>query len=65
VIRYLRVIVVVLALASASRFYFVSWLGERAFFEESRPSEIASRLTADTTVIEQVVGTTARRGVSL
>ena len=30
-----------------------------AFFEENRPSEIASRLTADTTVIEQVVGTTA------
>ena len=29
-----------------------------AFFEENRPSEIASRLTADTAVIEQVVGTT-------
>jgi ATP-binding cassette subfamily B protein len=28
------------------------------FFEENRPSEIASRLTADTTLIEQVVGTT-------
>jgi ATP-binding cassette subfamily B protein len=28
------------------------------FFEENRPSEIASRLTADTSVIEQVVGTT-------
>ncbi len=28
------------------------------FFEENRPSEIASRLTADTTIIEQVVGTT-------
>jgi ATP-binding cassette, subfamily B, bacterial len=28
------------------------------FFEENRPSEIASRLTADTAVIEQVVGTT-------
>src|SRR3546814_6825263 len=69
-------IVVVLALATASRYYFVSWLGERvvadirtavqanllrlapAFFEENRPSEIASRLTADTAVIEQVVGTT-------
>ena len=74
---YLLVIVVVLAVASALRFYFVSWLGERvvadvraavqanllclspAYFEENRPSEIASRLTADTTVIEQVVGTTA------
>lgn len=28
------------------------------FFEENRPSEIASRLTADTSVIEQIVGTT-------
>ncbi|MBB4633180.1 ABC transporter transmembrane domain-containing protein [Sphingosinicella soli] len=28
-----------------------------AFFEENRPSEIASRLTADTSIIEQVVGT--------
>ncbi len=28
------------------------------FFEENRPGEIASRLTADTTLIEQVVGTT-------
>jgi ATP-binding cassette subfamily B protein len=28
------------------------------FFEENRPSEIATRLTSDTTLIEQVVGTT-------
>ncbi len=28
------------------------------FFEENSPSEIASRLTADTTLVEQVVGTT-------
>ena len=26
------------------------------FFEENRPSEIASRLTADTAILEQVVG---------
>lgn len=74
--RYLLIIVLVLALATACRYYFVSWLGERvvadiriavqanllrlapSFFEENRPSEIASRLTADTSVIEQVVGTT-------
>jgi ATP-binding cassette subfamily B protein len=74
--KYLLLIVVVLAAATAVRFYFVSWLGERvvadmreavqrnllrlapSFFEENRPSEIASRLTADTTIIEQVVGTT-------
>jgi len=74
--RYLLVIVIVLSLATAMRFYFVSWLGERViadlrkavqerllslaprFFEENRPSEIASRLTSDTSVIEQIVGTT-------
>jgi len=74
--QYLLMIVVVMALATAFRFYFVSWLGERvvadlriavqrnlmrlspSFFEENRPSEIASRLTADTTIIEQLVGTT-------
>lgn len=74
--HYLLMIVGILALATAARFYFVSWLGERvvadmrtavqqnllrlapAFFEENRPSEIASRLTADTAIIEQVVGTT-------
>ena len=73
--RYLLMIVVVLAAATALRFYFVSWIGERTvadlrlavqknlltlpprFFEENRPSEIASRLTADTAVLEQVVGT--------
>jgi len=74
--QYLLLAVVVMAIATAFRFYFVSWLGERvvadvrqavqrnllrlapSFFEENRPSEIASRLTADTTIIEQVVGTT-------
>jgi ATP-binding cassette subfamily B protein len=74
--EYLLMLVVVMAIATAFRFYFVSWLGERVvadvreavqrnllrlapgFFEETRPSEIASRLTADTTIIEQVVGTT-------
>jgi ATP-binding cassette subfamily B protein len=74
--RYLFMIVVILGLASAVRFYFVSWLGERVvadirlrvqdnllrlspgFFEENSPSEIASRMTSDTAIIEQVVGTT-------
>ena len=74
--RYLFLIVAVLALGTASRFYFVSWLGERVvadirlavqrnllrlspgFFEENSPSEIASRMTADTAQIEHVVGTT-------
>ncbi|WP_442680399.1 ABC transporter transmembrane domain-containing protein [Sphingomonas sp. ASY06-1R] len=74
--RYLLMIVLVLAIATACRFYFVSWLGERVvadlrrrvqdnllrlaprFFEENRPSEIASRLTSDTAIIEQIVGST-------
>ncbi|MBH1992292.1 MAG: ATP-binding cassette domain-containing protein [Sphingomonadaceae bacterium] len=74
--QYLLLIVIILALASAMRFYFVSWLGERVvadirsatqanllrqaprFFEENRPSEIASRMTADTAIVEQVVGST-------
>ena len=69
-------VVVVMAIATAFRYYFVSWMGERVvadirlavhrnllrlspgFFEENRPAEITSRLTVDTTIIEQVVGTT-------
>ena len=74
--QYLILLVVVMAIATAVRFYFVSWLGERTvadirlavhrnllrlspgFFEENRPAEITSRITVDTTIIEQVVGTT-------
>ena len=74
--RFFYVIVLLLAAATALRFYFVSWLGERTvadirqavqrnllglapgFFEENRPSEIASRMTSDTSIIEQTVGTT-------
>src|SRR4249919_4207725 len=74
--QYLLFLVLVMALATSVRFYFVSWLGERVvadirlavhrnllrlapgFFEENRPAEITSRITVDTTIIEQVVGTT-------
>ncbi|SFP78918.1 ABC transporter transmembrane domain-containing protein [Sphingomonas rubra] len=74
--HYLLMIVAVLAIATAIRFYYVSWLGERVvadirtevqrhllrlsprFFEENRPSEIASRLTSDTALIELIVGST-------
>lgn len=70
-------IVLVLGVATAVRFYFVSWIGERVvadlrsdvqahllgldpgFFELNRPSEIASRLTSDTTIIDQVVASSA------
>ena len=72
----LLAIVVVLGVGTSTRFYFVSWLGERvvadirnrvqanllrmppSFFEENSPREIASRMTSDTSIIEQVVGTT-------
>ena len=74
--RYLLMIVGVLAIGTAMRFYFVSWLGERVvadirlrvqenllrlapgFYEENSPKEISSRMTSDTALIEQVVGTT-------
>lgn len=72
----LLAVVLVLALATAARFYFVSWLAERVvadirvlvhrnllrltprWFEENRPAEIASRLTADTSVVETIIGNT-------
>jgi ATP-binding cassette, subfamily B, bacterial len=74
--QLMMTVVVVLALGTAMRFYFVSWLGERVvadirekvqdnllrlapgFYEENSPKEISSRMTSDTTLIEQVVGTT-------
>lgn len=64
-----------LAVATAARFFAVSWLGERVttdirnavyshvlrqdpvFFETMRTGEVLSRLTADTTLIQSVVGT--------
>ena len=70
-------VALVLGVSSASRFFFVSWIGERvvadirnavyahvlhlspAFFERTRTGEVLSRLTADTTLIKQVVGSSA------
>jgi ATP-binding cassette subfamily B protein len=64
----------VMGISSATRFYFVTWIGERvvadvrkavfdnvlsltpAFFEVTRTGEVISRLTADTTLIQTVVG---------
>ncbi|WP_137936557.1 ABC transporter transmembrane domain-containing protein [Chitinivorax sp. B] len=72
---------VVLAGATALRFYFVSWLGERVtadvrravydhvldmspqFFETTQTGEVLSRLTADTTLIQTVVGTSLSMGL--
>ena len=74
--QYLLMIVLILGLGTALRFYFVSWLGERVvadirlkvqrnllrlspgFYEVNSPKEISSRMTSDTAVIENVVGTT-------
>ena len=73
----LLIVVVVLAGATYSRFFLVSWVGERvvadirkalfrhtlrlepAFYETMRIGEVMSRLTADTTLIQAVVGTSA------
>lgn len=73
----LIMVALVLGVASASRFYFVSWIGERvvadlraavyahvlklspSFFEVTRTGEVLSRLTADTTLIKTVVGSSA------
>ncbi|MBC7831170.1 MAG: ABC transporter, partial [Hyphomicrobium sp.] len=70
----LIVIGLILALASAARFYYVNWLGERvvadlrsdvfrhvadlgpAFFERTHSGELMSRLTADTTQIKAIAG---------
>ncbi|MBK0398623.1 ATP-binding cassette domain-containing protein [Limibaculum sp. M0105] len=66
-----------LAIATAMRFYMVTWLGERviadlrkavfghvagmapAFYEKVMTTEVLSRLTADTAIIQSVVGSTA------
>ena len=74
--EYLLMIVLILGLGTAMRFYFVSWLGERVvadirlrvqenllrlspgFYEVNSPKEISSRMTSDTAIIENVVGTT-------
>ncbi|MET3710936.1 ATP-binding cassette subfamily B protein [Sphingomonas trueperi] len=72
----LLAVILVLSIATAIRFFFISWVAERTvadlrvavhrnllrlppkWFEENRPSEISSRLTSDTALVEQVVGST-------
>lgn len=73
-IALFMVLVLALAVGTFSRFYLVSWIGERCvadirravfdhlislhpgFFEDNRSSEIQSRLTADTTLLQSVIG---------
>ena len=72
---------VALGVFSASRYFAVTWLGERitadikdavyahvlkqspAFFETTQSGEVLSRLTADTTLIQTVVGTSISMGL--
>jgi ATP-binding cassette subfamily B protein len=73
----LLAVTVVLGLASASRYYLVTWIGERVvadvrnsvfshvlslsseFFERVRTGELLSRMTADTTLVQTVIGSSA------
>ncbi|MDE2219959.1 MAG: ATP-binding cassette domain-containing protein [Gammaproteobacteria bacterium] len=73
----LLAVTVVMGLASASRYYLVTWIGERVvadvrnrvfghvlslsteFFERVRTGELLSRLTADTTLVQTVIGSSA------
>ncbi len=74
-------VIVVMAVATFTRFYFVSWLGERvtadlrravfdhllvlppSYFEVTRTGEVISRLTNDTSMLEQVIGSSASMAV--
>lgn len=67
-------VVLLLAIASACRFYFVTWIGERVvadlrqrifgqllrqditFYETTKAGELVSRLTADATLLQTVIG---------
>lgn len=69
--------VILLAMASFGRSYFIGWVGERVvadlrqqvfnhllsldigFFEWVRPGELVSRITADTTLVQVVLGGSA------
>ena len=73
----LLAVVIVMGFASASRYYLVTWIGERVvadvrrkvfghvlglspeFFERTRTGELLSRLSADTTLVQIVVGSSA------
>ncbi len=73
----LLAVTTVMGLASASRYYLVTWIGERVvadvrrkvfghvlglsteFFERTRTGELLSRLSADTTLVQIVVGSSA------
>ena len=69
-------VVAVLAMSSAGRYYFVTWIGERvvadlrdavfshllklspSFYDTAQSGEVLARLTADTTQVKNVFGST-------
>ena len=73
-IQFFLALVVAMAVGTFTRYYWVSWIGERVvtdirrqvfshliflhpgFFEDNRSLEIQSRLTADTTLLQSVIG---------
>jgi len=73
----LLAVTTIIGFASASRYYLVTWIGERVvadvrrrvfdhvlglsteFFERTRTGELLSRLSADTTLVQSVVGSSA------
>jgi len=74
-------VVAALAVATCTRFWLVSWLGERvagdlrrevfdhvlrlsqAWFETARTGDILSRLTADVTLLQSLIGTAISQGI--
>ncbi|HPT49064.1 MAG TPA: ABC transporter transmembrane domain-containing protein [Accumulibacter sp.] len=74
-------VAVLLGVATAARFYMMSWIGERVttdlrqavyahvlrqsprFFETLKTGEVLSRLTTDTTVIHNAVGSSVSMGL--
>lgn len=72
----MMLVVAVLAVSSAGRYYFVTWIGERvtadlrdavfahllklspSFYDEAQSGEVLARLTADTTQVKNVFGST-------
>lgn len=77
ILLWMGLAVVLLALASFGRSYYVGWVGERvitdlrqrvfdhlltldvSFFERTRPGELVSRITTDTTLIQVLIGSSA------
>jgi ATP-binding cassette subfamily B protein len=77
----LLAVVIVMSAATYTRFYFVSWLGERmiadirrdvfnhmlklspGYYEATRTGELISRLTADTALLETVIGSSVSMAI--